>query len=42
MKAKQREYKTHIIKQETPHDITEICLLIAENIKKGKRPNEKI
>lgn len=41
MNANNREYITHIVKTETPHDITEICLLIAENIKKGKRPNEK-
>lgn len=42
MKRKEREFITHIIKTETPHDITEICLLIADNLKKGKRPNEKI
>ena len=41
MTANKREFITHIIESKTPHDMTEICLLIADKLKKGKRTNEK-
>ena len=41
MKRDKREFITHKVETKQPPDITEICLLIAENLKKGRRPNEK-
>jgi len=35
-----REFRTHLIESETP-DLTQMVLLIADKLKKGKRQNEK-